>query len=70
MPHGTPGITARELIDLQAHLMLESNLVGQLNHFAQECTNPQLSQICQNISQSRMDCMQRLAHYVNIAPMQ
>lgn len=62
--------TARELLDLEGHLMLETNLVGQFNHFAQECTNPQLQQLCQNISHSRKDCFQKLAQHINTGFMQ
>ena len=70
MPHATGRITARDLIDLQSHLMLESNLVGQFNHFARECTDPQLGQLCQNLAHSRMDSLRRLAQHTNIAPIQ
>ncbi|AEG60184.1 hypothetical protein [Desulforamulus ruminis] len=70
MPHTTGKITVRELIDLQSHLMLESNLVGQFNHFARECTDPQLSQACQSLARSRSDCFQQLAKHTNMNMMQ
>lgn len=70
MPHGTGKITARELIDLQSHLMLENIMVGQFNHFARECTDPQLGMLCQNLARSRNDCLQRLAQHSNITPIQ
>ncbi|AEF94324.1 hypothetical protein Desca_1469 [Desulfotomaculum nigrificans CO-1-SRB] len=70
MPHTTGKITARELVDLQDHLGLETNLVGQFNHFARECTNPQLSQICQQMARSRMDCFHLLARHTNMGPIQ
>lgn len=62
--------TARELLDLESYLMLETNLVGQFNHYAQESTNSQLQQLCQNISRSRNDCFQRLAQHINVGFMQ
>ncbi|WP_041274578.1 spore coat protein [Desulforamulus reducens] len=70
MPHTKGKTTARELLDLESHLMLETNMVGQFNHFAQEASNPQLQQICQNIARSRMDCFQRLVQHTNIGNIQ
>lgn len=66
MPQATGGITVRELIDLQSHLMLENNLVGQFNHFARECTDPQLGRICQDLARSRMQCFQLLAKHTTM----
>ncbi len=62
--------TARELLDLEGHLMLETNLVGQFNHFAQESTNSQLQQLCHNLSRSRMDCFQKLVQHTNTGTIQ
>ncbi|GAB6180721.1 hypothetical protein JCM14036_20400 [Desulfotomaculum defluvii] len=62
--------TARELLDLESHLMLETNLVGQFNHFARESTNPQLQHLCQNLSRSRMDCFQKLVQHTNSGSLQ
>ncbi|MDO7787467.1 hypothetical protein [Desulforamulus aquiferis] len=70
MPHAKGQITTRELIDLQAHLMLETNLVGQFNHFARECTDPQLQRMCQDMARSRMSCYQLLSQHMNIGNMQ
>ncbi|MCL4440221.1 MAG: hypothetical protein M1609_06425 [Firmicutes bacterium] len=70
MPHAKGKITARELLDLQSHLMLESNLVGQFNHFARECTAPQLRQMCESFARSHTDSFQRLAQHTNIGPIQ
>lgn len=70
MPHAKGSATARELLDLQSHLMLESNLVGQFNHFARECTDPQLRQMCESFARSRMDAFQRLAQHTNMGPIQ
>lgn len=70
MPHAKGSISTRELIDLQSHLMLESNLVGQFNHFAREATDPRLKQMCQDMARSRMDCFQLLSQHTNLGNLQ
>lgn len=70
MSHAKGQITTRELIDLQSHLMLETNLIGQFNHFAREFKDPQLKRMSQDMARSRMDCYQLLSQHMNIGTMQ
>lgn len=54
-------ITTRELLDLQAHLQLEHTNVATFNHYARECTDPQLKSYCQELSRRRMQAFQMLS---------
>ena len=57
----TNNITVRELVDLQAHLQLEGTNITSFNHFTQECQDPQLKSLCQELTRRRVQSFQMLS---------
>ncbi|MEG6615694.1 hypothetical protein V6C27_04540 [Peptococcaceae bacterium 1198_IL3148] len=57
-------LALRELIDLEAHLQLESNNIRTFNHYSRECQDPQLKAICQQMATRRMQAFQMLVNSV------
>ncbi len=57
-------ITIRELIDMQDHLRLESTNIASFQHYARECVDPQMKNLCQQMAQRRMQAFQMLSQFI------